>query len=333
MPARISLITPSFQQAAYLEECLASVRDQSFPVLEHIVVDGGSTDGSKAIIERNAEGLAWWCSAPDEGQSHAINKGLEHATGDVFGWINSDDALLPGALERVAQAFDEDAQLTVLTGVRMLREEGKPDRAMALDDSGKAESLYIEPMINQQATFYRMSAVRDVGGLEEKLHCVMDLELWWQVLFRSGSAGVRIVPWPLAVFRSHPASKTATLQSLFLDETASVLHGLCMRTGSEDLASVLALGHTIVPGLRAIPADPAQRDLVRKMTVHFLLKWHHTIFSERDFLMMRALRLPSIALPQLAVEQQQRVAGLDEQLKAGSWLSFRLRRKWKHLVR
>lgn len=333
MPVRISLITPSFQQADYLEECLSSVRDQGHAAKEHIVVDGGSTDGSRSIIERHAQALAWWCSEKDAGQSQAINKGLAHATGEVFGWINSDDALLPGALERVGRAFDEDPAITVLTGVRLLREEGQPDRAMELDDSSDSENLFVSPRINQQATFYRMSAVRAVGGLEEKLHCVMDLELWWQVLFRFGSAGVRIVPWPLAMFRSHAASKTATLQSLFLDETASMLHGLCMRTGSEDLASVLAVGHPIVPGLRAIPAGPAQHDLVRRMTVHFLLKWHHTIFSERDFRMMRAFRSQGVELTALTGAQEQQLAALDAQLRAGTWLAFRLRRKWNHLVR
>ena len=105
---RITLITPSYQQAEYLEECLASVQAQAYPDLEHIVVDGGSTDGSRAIIERYADRLAWWCSEKDGGQSDAINKGLGHATGQVFGWLNSDDLLLPGALLRVGEAFAAD---------------------------------------------------------------------------------------------------------------------------------------------------------------------------------------------------------------------------------
>ena len=97
----ISLITPSYNQRGFLKECLESVQDQGYAGLEHIVVDGGSTDGSVEVIADAASGSAWWCSEKDRGQSHAINKGLEHATGDVFGWLNSDDLLLPGALERV----------------------------------------------------------------------------------------------------------------------------------------------------------------------------------------------------------------------------------------
>ena len=105
MLPRITLITPSFRQAAFLEECLRSVHDQGYPNLEHMVVDGGSTDGSAAIIESYAAKLAWWCSERDRGQSHALNKGLARATGEVFGWINSDDLLLPGSLQRVGEAL------------------------------------------------------------------------------------------------------------------------------------------------------------------------------------------------------------------------------------
>ena len=95
---RITIITPSYQQAGFLEECIRSIHDQGYPDLEHIIVDGGSTDGSREIIERYADKLAWWCCEKDKGQSDAINKGLARATGQVFGWLNSDDLLLPGSL-------------------------------------------------------------------------------------------------------------------------------------------------------------------------------------------------------------------------------------------
>ena len=99
---RITIVTPSFQQAAFLPECLRSVAAQDHPDVEHIVVDGGSTDGSRALIEAHGEHLAWWCCEADQGQSDALNKGLSHATGEVFSWLNSDDLLLPGTLQEVA---------------------------------------------------------------------------------------------------------------------------------------------------------------------------------------------------------------------------------------
>ncbi len=333
MVPRISLITPSYQQASFLEECLASVHAQKYADLEHIVVDGGSTDGSKGIIERHADKLSWWCSERDKGQSDAINKGLAHATGEVFAWINSDDALLPGALQRVGEAFAGDPSLMVLTGVRVHRKAGEPDRAMDLDDPSDPENFYVSPRINQQATFYRMNAVLEAGSLDERLECVMDFELWLQVLFRHGADAVRVVPWELAVFRAHAASKTSTKHQVFLDEIASVLHGLCLQTGLTELADVLVLGHVITTGLRSIPVDERHRDRVRAMVVHFLLKWHHVIFNERDFNMMRAFRALPIPAEIMTADQQHRVALLDEQVNVAGWWSFRLQRKWKHLVR
>src|SRR4051794_2419788 len=107
---RITIVTPSFNQGQYLEQTLRSVLDQGYPNLEHIVVDGGSTDESVEVIKRYADRLAWWVSEKDAGQSDAINKGFARATGDVYGYINSDDFLYPGALEAVAKAYAAGAQ-------------------------------------------------------------------------------------------------------------------------------------------------------------------------------------------------------------------------------
>lgn len=331
MLPRITLITPSFQQAAFLEECLASVHAQGYPHLEHIVVDGGSTDGSVAIIERYAARLAWWCSEKDLGQSHAINKGMAHATGQVFGWINSDDALLPGALPRVGEAFASDPDLIVLSGIRLNRSNEHGDVPMPIEDADDPESYFVAPRINQQATFYRLKAVRDAGLLDEDLHFAMDYELWLQVLFRNGVDGVRVEPWELALFRSHPDSKTNTVHHRFLDEIASVLFGMCERVGAADLAGALAAGHRITPGLRAMPVGAEDRERVRAMVFHFLLKWHHTVYTPSDLRMMRMFRhaFPT-APPGLTDVQRSQLERLDDQLRAPNWLAFRLRRKLKH---
>src|SRR5687767_14913471 len=107
---RITIVTPSFNQAQYLEQTLRSVLDQDYPNLDYIVVDGGSTDGSVEIIRRYADRLSWWVSEKDDGQSHAINKGFARAGGEVFGYINSDDILYPGALDAVARAYGAGAE-------------------------------------------------------------------------------------------------------------------------------------------------------------------------------------------------------------------------------
>ena len=333
MLPRISIITPSYQQAPYLEACLASVREQGYSNLEHIVVDGGSSDGSKEILERNSAALAWWCSEQDRGQSHAINKGATHATGTVFAWLNSDDLLLPGTLHRVGEAFAKDPTMTVFCGARVVRSVNG-DRVLPAEDVSRPEGLFTEPMVNQQATFYRMDVVRKAGFVDEALHYVMDLELWLRVLFAEGTGGLRSTAEPLAVFREHATSKTSLEQTRFVHETAGLLHGLCLATGQADLASVLAIGHRWPGTMRGISLlDPTQHSArVRAMVLAFLFKWHHRIWSEADLRMMKAFR-SRIALTdeELHGERRTKLAELDEQLAVPGWWAFRLRRKWQHL--
>ncbi len=333
MLPRISIITPSYQQAPFLEPCLASVREQGYPHVEHIVVDGGSTDGSLAIIERNSRSLAWWCSEKDRGQSHAINKGAAHATGTVFAWLNSDDLLLPGTLQRVGEAFAADPTMTVFCGARSVRSV-TGERVLPAEDVTRPEGLFTAPMVNQQATFYRMEVVRKAGFVDEALHYVMDLELWLRVLFAEGTAGIRSTPEPLAVFLEHAASKTSLEQPRFVHETAGLLHGLCVATGHADLADVLAIGHRWPGTMRGIPlAEPREHTMrVRAMVLAFLFKWHHRIWSEEDLRMMKAFRA---RIPLSEAEQQgdrpKKLAELDRQLAVPGWWAFRLRRKWQHL--
>src|SRR6266699_7076762 len=104
-PLKISVVTPSYNQAQYLETTLRSVLEQDYPHLEHIVIDGGSTDSSVAVLQRDSSRLAHWCSEKDRGQADANAKGFQRATGDILCWLNSDDVFLPGALRAVAEFF------------------------------------------------------------------------------------------------------------------------------------------------------------------------------------------------------------------------------------
>jgi len=331
---RISLITPSYQQAPYLQECIDSVACQGEGV-EHIAVDGGSSDGSAAILKHNAHRFGWWCSEKDRGQSDAINKGLAHATGDVFGWLNSDDAWLDGTAARVRQAFAADPQLLVYGG-QVIHRKGDHDEPFdRVNDAADILRLYADPVINQPATFYRMHAVKAIGGVDIALRYVMDVELWWQVLFRHGTAHIRSEAVPLAMFRLHDASKTVSQHSGFLAEMAALLHGLCLRTGNTDLTAVLAMGHAPRTDLRGIPATPAEHGhFVRTMTLHFLLKWHGHVHNAKEFRMMRALhdlgllKDHAVLLP----EMHQRAADAAAKVAGTAWILYRLRRKVKHLL-
>lgn len=329
---RISLITPSFQQAPFLEECLTSVLDQGYPDLEYLVVDGGSTDGSKRIIERFAHRLTWWCSEPDQGQAHAINKGAARSTGEVFGWLNSDDVLLPGALLRVGNAFAEDPSLMIFEGARIMQDRDGERTLQPPDDPTDEQALFSAPRINQQSTFYRSSVVHDLGGVDASLHYVMDVELWWQLLFRHGTSGLHTTSEPLALFRIHGASKTDTAQEKFVEETAGLLHGLCISTGLEELAGILALGHRFKPLARPFRVGSAQRGIVEHMTVSFLLKWNRTVHTRNRFEALRRFVASSHADPsRLNAEQRERVRLIGDQLDVPGWWAFRARRKWQHL--
>jgi hypothetical protein len=334
-PPRISLITPSYQQAAYLEECLRSVREQAWPSLEHIVVDGGSTDGSREILESHAARFTWWCCEKDQGQSDAINKGLAHAQGDVFSWINSDDALLPGALARVGAAFAADPRLLVFGG-RVTHRDARGERVFArLNDLHDTRRLFADPIINQPATFIRMSAVKAIGGVDQGLRYVMDVELWWQLLFRHGTEHLRFEPVELAMFRLHDESKTVSQHTGFLDELADVLRSLCERTGSSDLAEAITIGHPQRRELRGIPATSAEHGrIVRTMAIHFILKWHGHLHSEVDFHMLKHLHDNAhISEADLLPEMVDRWRKASRSVAGSSWTMYRAKRKLHNLFR
>lgn len=329
MSTRLTVITPSYQQAAYLPECLASVREQPRPV-EHIVVDGGSTDGSRAILEAHNDQLAWWCSEKDKGQSDALNKGIARATGDAFTWVNSDDLLTPGAATHVAEAFDSDPRLLMFGG-HILHRTGTSDKLFdAINDAGDTRRLYRDPIINQPATWYRASAVKELGGVETRLHFVMDVELWWQLLFRHGTDHLRFERIPLAVFRFHDESKTVSQHARFLRELAELLFHLCQRTGNTALADALAIGYPERMALRELPAGKEHAERVAGMTIHFLLKWHGHVHNEREFSMMKHLATHRLVdegdlLPPLGA----RWPTTREKVEVRSWTTYRMRRKLK----
>jgi len=112
----VSIITPSFNQAAFLERTIRSVLEQDYRNIEYLVVDGGSTDGSLDIIHKYASRLTWWMSEKDNGQAEAINKGFDHAQGDIVAWLNSDDYYLPGTVSVVVKAFDRHPQASMIYG-------------------------------------------------------------------------------------------------------------------------------------------------------------------------------------------------------------------------
>lgn len=330
---RITIVTPSYQQAAYLEQCLRSVHAQGYPALEHIVVDGGSTDGSVDVLQRWEGRIAAWSSGPDAGQSAAINKGLQRATGEVFAWLNSDDELEPGALHRVGSLFAEDPSLHTVTGARWRLEPDGTKALLPADGPDDPAGWAIRPRVNQSSTFMRTASVRVRGGVDERLHHVMDLELWWQMLFQEGPQGITCVEEPLSTFRIHGASKTSAGTAGFVRETAWLLQRLCMEVGADELAAVLAIDPWRTDTARHFGLQAGQRPLVERMAVEFLFKWFRHLHSAHDLKRMQAFgRLVEQGRVDVG-EHASTWAALQQDLVIPGWWAHRIRRKWRSLRR
>jgi glycosyltransferase involved in cell wall biosynthesis len=209
-PPRISLVTPSFNQAPFLEQTLRSVLEQGYPNLQYGVVDGGSTDGSTDIIRRFQRQLDYAILEPDHGQSDAINKGLRRADGEIVGWLNSDDTLLPGALTRVGEYFTTHPQCQWLIGCCQETDgQGQPTRLLQPQGTFTLAGALIRRggfNVPQPATFWHRSIIEHLGFLDPSLHYCMDFEYWCRML----AAGFvpDLTKAVLATYRMHPHSKS-----------------------------------------------------------------------------------------------------------------------------
>ncbi len=216
---RITIVTPSFNQAPFLEETLRSVLDQGYPNLEYIVVDGGSRDGSVEILRQYGPRLAWWVSEADRGQADAINKGLIRATGSVYGYLNSDDLLEPGALAQVGRCFAHGAQW-IASPVRCFG-SGRPEWTYeARPEQTVADWLWQCP-IPQQGTFWSSALTRRFGLFRPDLRYALDYEYWLRLRLRGGIRP-HIVQTRLGAFRFHDASKTVSQMQAFWPEERRV---------------------------------------------------------------------------------------------------------------
>jgi hypothetical protein len=219
---RISIVTPSYNQGRLIEETIRSVLLQGYPDLEYIVVDGGSSDDSVDIIRRYAPWLANWVSEPDRGQAHAINKGLAKCTGDLLGWINSDDLLLCGAAKHLGAAFERFPR-AILAGDVVDYHMNEGQRTLLRQRNITFDTL-VEPWRHnmrwhQPGIFFPRSLYQQAGPLDESLHYVFDRD--W--LCRAAQiAAVHYLHTPVAQFRLHPTSKTAQGGALdwFAEESA-----------------------------------------------------------------------------------------------------------------
>jgi glycosyltransferase involved in cell wall biosynthesis len=201
----ITLVTPSYNQAPFLERTIRSVLDQEYPRLQYIVMDGGSTDASVEIIKRYADRLYYWQSQPDGGQTAAINAGWRKGQGEVLAWLNSDDYYLVGALRLAGEYFRDHPEAWVMYGsVQLIDAAGQPLGFMG-EPFRRRTMITSRNLIPQSSSFLRRTAIERVGEMDETLHYVMDLDLFMRIADHSTPV---FVPQVLSAQTVHRDAKT-----------------------------------------------------------------------------------------------------------------------------
>jgi len=207
MSVKVSIVTPSFNQAKYLEHTIQSVLGQSYENIEYIVIDGASSDGSVDCIKKYENKIFYWESAPDNGQADAIRKGFDRCSGDILAWLNSDDVLSFDAVELAVSFLDKHPDVDMVYGNRM-----------AIDERGRilyrkrmlpvfADTLFVSMIVGQESCFWRRSAYERVGGVNPQRYFSMDYELFSRI----GCSGqIRYCSRLWGGFRIHAHSRTVT---------------------------------------------------------------------------------------------------------------------------
>jgi glycosyltransferase involved in cell wall biosynthesis len=225
----VSIVTPSYQQAAFLEATIRSVLSQTYPRIEYIVIDGGSTDGSVKIIEAFRERIAYWVSEPDAGQADAINKGLARATGKYLGWINSDDLLDREAVAKAVAYLEAHPEADFVYGdVNMGETEQAARRLRGKPTDLRTMLETFEVPIPQQGCLWRREVTERTGGLDVRWQVVLDREFFLRV---AESYRLAYLPEVLGFFRLHSASKSVAQQARWLDELPRMYEEFFARAG------------------------------------------------------------------------------------------------------
>jgi glycosyltransferase involved in cell wall biosynthesis len=298
---RISIVTPSYNQAAFLEATIRSVLNQDYPNLEYIIVDGGSTDNSMDIIRKYESDLAWWVSEKDHGQAEAINKGFNRVTGEIIAWINSDDIYLGKAFERAVAVFLKHPEAGIVYGdVLAIDGEGKSINTMRYGDWG-LEDLMCFSIIGQPGVFMRHSYLEKVRQnglyLDQQYHYMLDHQLWIRMAML---APMVHIPELIAAGRYHAEAKNIAQAARFGQEAYTVL--AWMQSNPELAGRCAKISNRIWAGAHRYNArylldgnqpGPALKSYWKSFLAHprtALVEWHRMVFAVLSVLGLGGLK-------------------------------------------
>lgn len=282
----VTLLTPSYNQAAFLEATIRSVLAQDYADIEYLIVDGGSTDGSVEIIRHYADRLAWWTSEPDQGQADAIRKGFARANGQVLAWLNSDDLLAPTAVREAVEALQAHPGAGFVYGdAASIDGNGNPLNDMVFRQYTLAD-LAAFHIICQPAVFMHRSAYEAAGGVDPDYQFLMDHQLWLRI---AAQRPIVHAPKVWAFPRQHPEAKNVAQAGKFGEEARKIVEWM----GAEpDFQPVLAENERQIRAaslrfdarylLDGGQAGPALQKYLRALTVHpptALVEWHRMVFA------------------------------------------------------
>jgi GT2 family glycosyltransferase len=207
----VSIVIPSYNQAAFLERTIKSALEQDYPYLEHILVDGASTDNSLEIIKKYGNQLAWWVSEKDNGQGDAINKGMAHAKGEIVAWLNSDDCYLPAAISAAVEAFQANPDAVMVYGDMLAIDENDFVTNTFRYHQLTLEDLFCFQIIGQPAVFMRREVFEQVNGLELNFHFFLDHHLWIRIAAQGKIVHVSQI-WSAARYHSKAKNRAQATQ-------------------------------------------------------------------------------------------------------------------------
>ena len=296
-PLRISIVTPSFNQAKFLEQTIRSVLDQSFPAAEYFVMDGGSNDPSLEIIKKYSDRLSGWVSEKDNGQAEAINKGMLRCSCDIIAWINSDDYYLPGAFQQAVKAFEEHPEAGIVYGnVLSVDGSGTPINLQKFPDYNLADLMCFK-IISQPAVFMRRFVLEKAGLINPELHYLLDHQLWLRM---AASAPIVHIPFTLAAARYHADAKNVSQTAGFGIEAFQIISWMKHDPGlaaifSKNERKITGGAHRLnayylVEGGQYKAAITAYWQAFKNAPASIKKDWHRIIYSAFALLGLKSIR-------------------------------------------